>query len=303
MVRLIRPVALILVAALAGFLIARSAGSHHGDPDALGETASAPTFHVHYPDDWTRGDPPGLPGLVLNDAVGVHPSGSVTHRLSIGTARATTVGTLPASFLASLPSHPRPQTVALGGIDYDRYLNLRPRGTSGVVSVYLLATTRATIVATCAAPRPDGTFTAACERVLRTLRLAPGVAVSGGVDAAYALELNQILATLNQSRKADGPGLLVASLAERARAAVRLADAEAAAARAANHLSAGTAAGANAALAASLDQAAAGYRALAVAARAHDPSGYTRAQRTLKAAQARLEGAFKTLSRLGYRLR
>lgn len=300
--KVIRPVAMIVVAAVAGFLIARSAGSHHASSDALNHVASAPTFHVRYPDGWTRGQSPRLAALVLSDPVGLRPTGSTNRWLTIGTTPATTVGTLPASFLASLPRRPRPQTVRLGPIDYDRYLNLRPRGSRGVVSVYLLATTRATIIATCSTPRRDGTFTAACERVLRTLRLAPGVKVSGGVDAAYALELNQILATLNESRKADGPGLLATSLDERARAAERLGDAEAAAARAARRLSAGTAAGANARLAAALQQAAGGYRALAAAARADDKHGYEAAQRTLKDAQKRLEGAFKTLSRLGYRL-
>ena len=293
---------MVVVAAVAGFLIARSAGSRHTNSSALTHVATAPTFHVRYPADWKRGRTPQLAGLTLAGAVGVRPSASTAHHLAIGTTPATTVGTLPASFLASLPRRPRPQTVRLGPIDYDRYLNLRPRGTDGVVSIYLLATTRATIIATCTAPRPDGTFTAECERVLRTLRLAPGVKVSGGVDAAYALELNQILATLNQSRKADGPGLLSHDLAERARAAERLGDAEAHAARAAQRLSAGTADDANATLAAALRQAAGGYRALAKAARARDEHAYDAAQKTLREAQTRLEGAFKELSRLGYRL-
>jgi hypothetical protein len=305
MLRLVRPVALIVVAAVAGFLIARSAGSSHHAADALTHTAQAATFSVHYPDDWTRGAPVAVSGLALDGALGLHPSASATRRLAIGTTHAATVGTLPASFLASLPRRPRPQaeTVSLGGIDYDRYLDLRPRGAPGVVSVYLLATTRATIVATCAAPRPDGTFTAQCERVLQTLRLAPGIKISGGVDAAYALELNQILATLNQARKANGPGLLAPSLETRARAAERLAAAETGASRAAGRLSAGSATAANHSLSTALASAASGYRSLATAARAHDRSGYEAAQRTLRQAKTTLARAFRELSRLGYQLR
>jgi hypothetical protein len=212
------------------------------------------------------------------------------------------VGTLPAAFLASLPGRPSPQIVALGAYRFDRYLDLRPRNSHEVVSIYLLATTRATIVATCVSPRASGPFTAACERVLATLRLARGVTVSAGVDAAYALELNEILATLNEARRADGPALANSSLATRARAARRLAGAETTAARAATRLTPGIATAANTTLATALDRAAGGYRALARAADAHDQAGYDTAQRTLKSAQTMLTNAFKMLARLGYRL-
>jgi hypothetical protein len=195
------------------------------------------------------------------------------------------------------------QTVALGAYRFDRYLQLRPRGSGEVVSLYLLATTRSTIVATCASPHPDGTFTVDCERVLRTLTLAPGVQVSAQVDAAYALELNAILASLSQARRADGPGLLADGLARRARAADRLAAAEGHAASTAERLSPGSATTANDQLVASLRQAASGYRALATAAGHSDRSAYEAAQHTLKSAQQRLTSAFKTLARLGYALR
>jgi hypothetical protein len=191
----------------------------------------------------------------------------------------------------------------LGKFRYDRYLNLRPRGAAGVVSVYLLATTRATIVATCASPRPDGDFIAQCERVLGTIRLPQGVAVTSGVDAAYALELNGILAALDRARSAAAPQLLAHSLVTRAAAARRLAGSEASAAASARRLTAGSAASANRVLVAALQQAAGGYRALATAADGHDQAGYEAAQRTLSSAQQRLTSAFQTLSRLGYRLR
>jgi hypothetical protein len=303
MTRLIRPLGLILVAVAVGYLVARSVGSgaDHGAPDALTRTASAPTFAIHYPRDWTAIDPPALPGLALSGEVAVGPGSGL--RLAVGTIRAPTLDTLPPTFLAAVSPRPRAETVALGGVRFDRYLNLRPRGAGDVVSVYLLATTRATIVATCATPRRDTGFTAECERVLATLRLARGVGVFAEVDAAYALALNQILATLNVARRADGPGLLANRLDVRARAATRLAGSEARAANAAQRLSAGGASGANGTLVSSLRQAASGYRALARAAQHHDRAAYQAAQRTLTDAQSRLTGAFTTLARFGYSLR
>jgi hypothetical protein len=170
------------------------------------------------------------------------------------------------------------------------------------VSVYLLATTRATIIATCSSPRPSEMFTAACERVLGTLRLARGVKIAQNVDAAYALELNQILATLNEARLSNGPDLLKHDLATRAHAATRLARAESRAAAAAKKLPAGIAVSANDTLVAALREASGGYDALARAALAREATGYERAQHTLGQAQRRLTGAFKDLARLGYRL-
>jgi hypothetical protein len=301
--RLIRPAGMVVVAAVVGFVLARTLESGHGRlSDALTRTATAPTFSLRFPGDWTRVDPPPLAGLVLGARIAIAPDGSSAQRLAIGTADATTVGTLPAAFLASLPGRPSPEIVSLGAYRFDRYLTLRPRNSHELVSVYLLATTRATIVATCVSPHGSGPFTAACERVLRTLRLGRGVRASAGVDAAYALELNEILATLNEARRADGPKLADSSLATRALAARGLAGAETTAARAAARLNAGIATAANTTLATALHRAAGGYLALARAADAHDPTGYEAAQRTLKRAQSMLTGAFKMLARLGYRL-
>jgi hypothetical protein len=300
--RFVRPVGLIVVAAVAGFVLAHTLEKPSRSSDALTRTASAGLLAVQYPGDWAPQTSRPLTGLSLSERVAIGPRSSPSERLAIGTARATSLGTLPAAFLASLQHRPTPQIVALGPYRFDRYLDLRPRGAGAVVSVYLLATTRATVIATCSSPQPSSTFTGSCERVLRTLRLARGVKIAENVDAAYALELNQILATLNEARLGNGPDLLKQDLATRASAARRLAGAESKAARAATRLPAGIAVSANATLVAALREAASGYDALAGAALAHDQSGYERAQRTLSEAQRRLTGAFKALARLGYRL-
>lgn len=293
---------LIVVAAVVGFVIARTLEKPSHPSTALTRTASSGPVSVHYPGNWSARTAPPLKGLALDDPVTLGPRTPHAERMAIGTARATSLGTLPAAFLASLPHRPTPQIVALGPYRFDRYLDLRPRLAGAVVSVYLLATTRSTVIATCSSPARSATFTAACERVLRTLRLAPGVKIAGNVDAAYALELNQILATLNEARLANGPDLLKSDLATRAGAARRLARAESKAARAARKLPAGIAVAANDTLVAALKEASSGYASLARAALRHDPPGYERAQHSLGQAQRRLTGAFKDLARLGYRL-
>ncbi len=294
---------LIVVAAVVGFVLARTLETPSRPSDALTRVVSARLVGVHYPGDWAARPAAPLHGLALDDQVTIGPRGPKGERMAIGTARATSLGTLPAAFLASLPHRPTPQVVALGPYRFDRYLDLRPRGAGAVVSVYLLATTRATVIATCSSPGRDARFTAMCEQVLRTLRLARGVKIAESVDAAYALELNQILATLNQARLANGPDLLKRDVATRAHAARRLARAESEAAGSARKLPAGIAVAANATLVAALRQAASGYDSLAHAALSHDQSGYERARHTLSTAQRRLAGAFKALARLGYRLR
>jgi hypothetical protein len=300
--RFVRPVGLIVVAAVVGFVLARTLEKPSRSSNALTRTASGGLVSIHYPGNWSAQSAVPLKGLALDGPVTIGPHSPPDERMTIGTARATSLGTLPAAFLASLPHRPTPQIVALGPYRFDRYLDLRPRGAGVVVSVYLLATTRATVIATCAGPRRSGVLTAGCERVLRTLRLAPGVKIAENVDAAYALELNQILATLNEARLANGPDLLKQDLATRAHAARRLASAESKAARAAGKLPAGIAVSANDTLVSALQEASKGYDALAVAALAHDATGYEKAQHTLGQAQRRLTGAFKDLARLGYRL-
>ncbi|HET9094766.1 MAG TPA: hypothetical protein VFN36_06720 [Solirubrobacteraceae bacterium] len=302
MLRLVRPVGLIVVAAVVGFVLARTLERPARPSGALTRAASTRLLAVHYPGDWDPVRAPPLRGLSLGDQLAIGPRASAGERMVIGTARATSLGTLPAAFLASLPHPPTPQIVALGPYRFDRYLDLRPRGAGAVVSVYLLATTRATVIATCSSPRPDATFTAGCERVLRTLRLARGVKIAENVDAAYALELNQVLATLNEARLANARDLRIRDLATRAHAARRLAGAESRAARTARRLPAGIAVAANDTLVSALREAADGYAALGRAALAHDPSAYERAQHTLTLAQRRLAGAFKALAELGYRL-
>src|SRR5579875_1742174 len=160
--RFVRPVGLIVVAAVVGFVLARILETPSRPADALTRTATTGPLALHYPGNWMARTAVTLRGLSLAAPVSIGPRDSHAEHLTIGTMHATSLGTLPAAFLASLPHRPTPQVVPLGPYRFDRYLELRPRGAGAVVSVYLLATTRATVIASCSSPRPSARFTAAC---------------------------------------------------------------------------------------------------------------------------------------------
>jgi hypothetical protein len=297
------PILLVVVAAIAGYVLARAGSSKH-QPPQLSRTLSTKAFAVRYPSDWATTTPSTVPELSTPGTVAVGPTAVATgERLTLGTSAASTVGALPSAFLRSLDAAPHPQTVQLGTLRFDRYLDLHPRGGGGVTTLYLLATDSSTIAAACVAPHADSSFTAQCEQVLGTMRLAAGTTVAYGVDAAYALALNQALAQLNAARAGDGAGLKAPSLATRARAAQRLAAAETTAAGTIGKLSAGSAATVNRRIATALRDAGQAYAALATAARKDQTSGYDAAARRLTADQRALTVAFRKLAALGYQLR
>ena len=301
------PIILVVVAAVAGYVLARAGGSQPRSAGSapLSRTLSTHAFAVRYPSDWHATQRTAVPGVLGSGAVAVGPvAGSgVGERLELGTSAASTVSALPSAFLHSLGADPRPEAVILGRRRFDRYLDLRPRGSAGVTSLYLLATDRSTIAAACVAPRASTRFTAQCEQVLATLRLPAGVKPLSGVDAAYALSLNQALARLDSVRADAGPGLRSRSTATRARAADALAGAESAAAHAIGKLAAGSAASVNRRITAALRDAGQAYRALASAARSGNTDAYDAAAKRLTVDQHALTTAFRRLAALGYRLR
>ena len=301
------PIILVVVAAVAGYVLARAGGSKPKPAAAapLTRTLSTHAFTVHYPSDWHTTQSTSIPGVLGSVAAAVGPTAGtgIGERLELGTSAASTVSALPSAFLHSLGADPRPGAVILGRLRFDRYLDLRPQGSAGVTSLYLLATDHSTIAAACVAPRASTAFTAQCEQILATLRLPAGVSALSGVDAAYALSLNQALARLDSVRTGAGPGLRSPSTATRARAAAALATAESTAAAAIAKLPAGSATAVNRRIASALRDAARAYRALASAARSGDTNVYDAAAKRLTTDQRALTTAFRRLAALGYRLR
>jgi hypothetical protein len=299
------PLLLLIVVAVAGFVLARS-GSSSSHPVTLNRTATATGFSVRYFSDWTMTSPTEVPGVLMGgaDVLGLAPStgsGIATgDQLTLGTSRAPAGGTLPAALTEALSGSAHAATVMLGGRPFSRYLDLHIHGRSGVTSLYLLATTRDTIAAACVTPSAGDPFTARCEQVLATLQLPAAVKVRPALSTTYAAGLNRALGSLDKVRAKDGPGLKAKSVPARARAASQLAEADAGAAKAIGSLAAGPAHAANRSLAAALRAEAADDRALAAAAQHGKRPAYAAATRHLRRNQQRLSAAFKALAALGY---
>lgn len=305
---LARAVAAVVIVAAIGFVLARAAsgGGGSGDsPAPLTRHAATASFQVSYPADWRRLSPPPT-GLVppLTDPLALAPQGT-GRELVIGSAPAggSSAAQLPAVLLAKVSDAPHPQIVSLGGQRFSRYLDLVLRGQGVTESLYVLATTRGTIRAVCAAQTPSQSFTASCERVLATLRLNSDSVLAARIDARYAAALNAIVSKLNGSRRALGLKLSAGDLASRSRAAQQLATAHAGAAAATARLSphaAGLVA-ANHALGSALGETAAAYGELGRAITDRRQPAYRRAEAHLGSGASALGAAYARLRGLGYR--
>jgi hypothetical protein len=307
---LVRGVGALVIVAAIGFVLARSSrGGGGGSADTLPRLsahAATTSFRVSYPGTWHRlSAPPAGLEPSLSGHVALAPPGT-GRELVIGSepAGGSPAGQLPAPLRAALPSTPAGQIVSLGGQRFVRYPDLAPRRQEVTESVYLLATTSGTIGAVCAAQTPNETFTATCERILGTLRLTSGSALTPGIDTGYALALNGIVTKLNRARSTLGPKLSAGGLQSRARVAQQLAAAHAGAAAAAGRLSR-TASGltaANRALVSALDQTAGAYRELSGAITHRRQAAYRSAQGHLATAALALDAAYARLRGLGYRI-
>jgi hypothetical protein len=307
---LVGVVAAVVIVAVIGFAVARSSrgggDGSGGTPPALSNHAATTSFRVSYPADWHRLSTPPT-GLLppLGDALALAPKAS-GRELVIGTTSVggSASGQLPAALSSALSETPQGAIVNLGGHQLNRYLDLSIPGQGLTESVYLLPTTAGTIGAVCAIQKPSAAFTATCERVLATLQLTSGTALSLGIDTGYALHLNAIVAQLNRARGAVGPGLQTGSLHARALAAQRLAAAHAQAAAAAGRLTPSGAGleEANRTLVSALDQTADDYRTLGRAIADRRQAAYESAQAKLDADARTLGAAFTSLRELGYRI-
>jgi hypothetical protein len=95
MQRLIRPVGLVIVAAVLGYVLARSAGGGSSSPDALTHSAQTVDFTIHYPSSWSTSGAATVPGLALERGVAIAPANAGGRGLAMGTIRAATVGRCP----------------------------------------------------------------------------------------------------------------------------------------------------------------------------------------------------------------
>jgi len=289
--------------AVVGFALARYGSSKTTEsPPPLDRQASVADFKINYPSGWTVEPPTPVPLVPLGDVLALAGDRPTQSRLVIGTQQTNAPTALPPRLAAAVPPTTRPQVVTLGGQRFLRYLNLTPRGQNVAESIYALPTTVGTITAVCSAPTFSVRFTSSCERLLSTIKLTTGDVTSVTVDPGYALELNHILAELNQVRRSAGPALRSASVSQRVRAASALATAHARAAAATSHIDAGTVSAVNQALVSALKANADAYRALAQAAAKANVPAYGRAQAALSTAGSGLNAVYDQLRQLGYQV-
>ena len=296
----------VFIAAAAGFVFAHygSTGKTSSPPPLTGHVTAA-NFTVRYPSGWRRGSAPVASDVPLQDSVALAAQEAPGAVLVIGTAHAadpTAAGALPPGLRAALPAVPQRQIVALGGFDFFRYLNLAPSGHNVAESIYALPTTAGTIIAVCSASRPSPSFTSNCERVLSTIKVTAGRAMSLTADAGYAFALNRILAELNATRAAVATGVRSSDVNARAAAAGRLAVADDRAAAAAHNITSVRVSLANQPLEAALRMNAAAYRALASAALRQDPAAYQRAEGQIRRSMRALDAVYGQLRSFGYKI-
>jgi len=291
-----------LLAAAAGFFVARSGGGR-ATPVPLSRHAANGLIQVAFPADWRRSAARAPALLRLTEQLAVAPEGDTGWGLVIGRSPATgDQRLLPTALLSALARAPVPGVVVLGKLKWYRYLNLSPRGGGPPrESIYALPTSRGTVLAACIGPASDRMgLISSCERVLSTLRLISSTALTPGPDVAYARALNAVIAKLNTIRTRAGAQLRAGGRSAAARAAATLAAAHISAAGTLGRLDAGSAQAANRALTNALRMTGAAYAALGSAAASQAPARYRSARASLVVAMQALGVAFAQLSRLGY---
>jgi predicted Ser/Thr protein kinase len=289
-------------AALAGFLAA-GAGS---DGEPFGNSASAGSVELTFPDGWRRvAERPRVPGVRFKDALvlarGSHPRA----RLVAGQVAASGPALLDEGLARRLPrAGPSRQAVRLGRFQALRYQGLKPAGVAGELQLYGVPTSAG--VATIACTGPAGSEGAAvrrdCESIATTLRLIGAQPYPLGPRPEYARSLRRTLATLDLEWRSETARLQsAASPDELAAAAAALAGDYRRAGEAVHATRASPRDGAaNRSLAAALERTGLAYAAAAEAARANDEAAYDAAGRRVMRCQGEVRAALSQFERLGY---
>ena len=295
---------LAVIGAIAGYALGGSGGSE-GETADLGNSASAGSLALSFPDGWKRAArPPEVEGLGLTQPMVLVPPRPAGARLEAGQTDGVGPTLLPPAFLARLKSPPsRDDAVRLGSLQAYRYKGLVPEGSGDRITVYVAPTTEGVATVACAAgPSGAADFASECEEVAGTLELTGGKPLDLGPRGDYAKPAGAALKRLDA---AAGP-------ARRRLRAARTPSAQASAAaalqriyaRAGRELSAAPVGpyerGANSQAVAALRRIAAGYQRAAGAARRGDRGAYASAGRSVRRGGTALRRALAALAGLGY---
>ena len=310
------PVALIgIVSAVVLGFVASNQRKPAATPAVADRVARTSEVSFRYPGAWQAQRAPTIPGLSLRDAVAVSSSTAAAGRLVIGVAPTQSDNPLPERFIAAaIPGTPTQQLVTLGKHQFFRVID--PRLTLGASSqsVYALSAAPRPVIAVC--QTASRAFAASCEQVLSTLQLtrrasAPAARTTPAArpprpqpNRAYARALSAILSRLNRDRSAAAHDLAAARTSKvEAKAAGLLAGLHAQASGEIAGLRAGSAAAANAGLATALRNLANAYGTLGRGALHNDPHGYRVGLSDIAKATSALSAALAKLAALGYAVR
>ena len=291
-----------MAAAVAAFQVSRSGANTVSV--ALTHTTTNGDVALRYPDGWRRTSADLAVGaLGLNDAIVLAQGQTGNSTLMAGLSPATGATLLPAAFLNRLDGAPRPTRVRLGGRVAERYGDLRLRGLTRPMTVFVVPTTEGALTLACLAkPQAVASLRDVCARVAQSMLPTRGRAIALGPSARYQEQLNQVVGGLDATRVDRRKKLASAHTAKRqAHLAGELssayADARAASAR--ERVSPREAAAHRRILAAIGDTSGA-YERLAAAARTESPAGYDRARSAVAFGERRVRAALAALTRLGY---
>ena len=286
-----------LLALIVGFAAGHSGGA--AKTPAATNSASAGALELGFPDGWTRGGAPALPGLRLRDPIAL--TRATGGGVEAGTVQDVGRSLLPRSFVRALGGEPRrDDPVRLGDLSAYRYRNVTPRGFGRPLTVYAAPTTAGVATVACYdAPA------AQCDRLAAGLSLVRGRPLPLGPSAAYAKAIDRPLRAFDTARVKARRDLRAARTPNgQAKAAAALASASRTAQRAVTAATPGPAdARAHATLVGALRAQKLASGRLAAAARAGDRAAYASARRALVRADTALRVALTRLRNLGYAIR
>jgi predicted Ser/Thr protein kinase len=295
-------------AAIGGFLIGSGGSDDEQTAEPFGNSASAGTVEVSFPEGWRRvSEQPEVPGVRFRDPIVLAASAPSGARLVAGQVAASGPELLSAGLKRRLPDQsPSGETVRLGDIQALRYPQLEPRGLDGGLRLYAAPTTAG--VATIACTGPAGSageaFQRDCEAIATTVHLTGATAYTLGPQESYAQNLGRILDRLNRAVRSGTAELRQAGTPdEQAAAAAGLAGDYRRASEAVLQAEVSPRdAAANRSLGGALERTGSAYAAAAEAARGNNEAAYSAAQNRVRRSQRAIEAALADFEQLGYAL-
>ncbi len=292
-----------VAAAAAAFHVSRS-GANPVAEVTLTQTTTNGDVELRFPDGWRRTSADLAVGaLRLDDPIVLAQGRTGGSMMMAGLSPATGATLLPAAVLRRLDGAPRPTRVRLGGRTAERYADLRLRGLTRPMTIFVVPTSEGALTLACLAkPQQVAALRSACDRVAQSMLPTRGRAIALGPSARYQEHLNRLVGVLDATRADRRTKLASALTATRqAHLAEELssayADARAAGARA--RVSPREAA-AHRRILAAIGDAGGAYERLAAAARADNQAGYVQARSAVAYGERRVRAALAALSRLGY---